>query len=458
MLHSLSATFVRNGLSTQYLKSAIANFAQMSSSGSHDKNIDQSALQLPLANPDIIPEKSQQGLSAEAILAGLPSCISSLDATGIWTNINCGNSDYFASIETQFFDKWVGNVVHVQDRVAVLKAVDDCRTGRHNVVVEFRLVDNTYLPTAPKWAEMTCSTIAGEKTILTTLVDVTHRKNLEAQVREAQELSEAANLEKSRFLANMSHELRTPLNAIIGFSEILKCGMVSADNIEKQNEYHTLINESGLHLLSVLNDILDMSKIEAGKYEIYPEKTELTQIISSSISMLMPLADKAGVKLRFANAEDTLSIEADSRALRQILINLISNAIKFSSSGSEVQISARRRGSKIEWQIQDQGQGISAKNLERLGEPFRQVDGRKNRKHEGTGLGLSIVKGLVNLHHGKLTIASELGIGTNVTVELPRSLAANSPVPYVDADTIIRIKPCQGDSAKLKPALSTLAG
>jgi len=449
-------------LSTQYLKSAITSFAQMPSlrriGRVDDENFDAPAKHQVASEGNIADEKPGQNLSSETILKNLPSCISSLAANGDWNNITDGNCGCFSSIRNRNFNEWVSQSVHVQDRVAILRAVDDCRASGQNTTAEFRLIDNTHLPNSSKWVEMTCTAITGENTILTILVDVTKRKQLENQIIEAQELSEAANLEKSRFLANMSHELRTPLNAIIGFSEILKSDMIPASNVEKQHEYHSLINESGLHLLSVLNDILDMSKIEAGKYEIYPEKIELSHIISSCMSMLMPLADKAGVRLRFVDCEDVLSLEADSKAIRQILINLLSNAIKFSDCGAEIIISASRSGSKIVWQIEDQGQGISAENLENLGEPFQQIDGRKNRKHEGTGLGLSIVKGLISLHGGKFKIKSELGIGTTVTVELPCSSMASAPVPFEDVDTIIRIKPYPCEQEQLKPDLSRLAG
>ncbi len=444
------------------MKSAIANFAQMPSLrtlGRNDgENSETPNLQQDAIDTNVAPEKLNQNLTPEAILKNLPSCISSLDANGRWSNITDGSCEYFSLIGSRNFNEWVSEAVHIQDRVAILKAVDDCRASGQNAIAEFRLIDNTRQAKSPKWVEITCTSVDGKRTILTILIDVTKRKLLENQILEARELSEAANLEKSKFLANMSHELRTALNAIIGFSEILKCGMVPASHVEKQHEYHSLINESALHLLNVLNDVLDMSKIEAGKYEIYPEKIELTQIISSCISMLMPLADKAGVRLRFVNNEDTLPLEADSKALRQILFNLISNAIKFSNHGSEIRISAKRCGSKIEWKIQDQGQGISAENLEHLGEPFQQIDGRKNRKHEGTGLGLSIVKGLVSLHGGKFRIESKLGVGTTVSVEIPCSNMASAPVPFEDVDTIIRIKPLLGEQEHLKPAISRLAG
>ena len=157
----------------------------------------------------------------------------------------------------------------------------------------------------PQWAEIKCTPISSHKTILTVLRDVSERKVLENKIREECQSADAANIAKTRFLANMSHELRTPLNAIIGFSEILKSGMVPASNLEKQQEYQGLINDSAQHLLTVLNDILDMSKIEAGKYEIYPEDVDLMQIILSCCSMLMPLANKAEVELCINNPHES---------------------------------------------------------------------------------------------------------------------------------------------------------
>ncbi len=444
------------------MKSAITSFVRLSAfrktGKTHEKNCEldsgkhiQSSRCLPAA-------PSETELSSHVILENLPSHISSLDVDGKWKNIARGNCKYFHSIKTDDFAQWVSEVVNVQDRVAVLKAVGDCRSGSCNTVAEFRLLNSVRYADAPKWVELSCTAIAAENTILTALADISERKLLETSTLRAREISDAANLEKSIFLASMSHELRTPLNTIIGFSEILKSGMVPASHVEKQMEYHGLINDSAQHLLNVLNDILDMSKIEAGKYEIFPENIELSQINSSCFSMLRPLADKAGVRLRITEFEEPLQLEADSKAVRQILINLISNAIKFTRNDTDIVVSAKRIGCKIEWKIRDQGQGISAENLERLGEPFHQIDGKKTRQREGSGLGLSIVKGLINLHKGSFDIDSKLGVGTTVTVQLPMSLGLGSPVPAQEVDTIIRIKPLPSETMQQKSAISRLVG
>jgi len=397
-------------------------------------------------------------LPTDMILKNLPMHISSLNSSGIWQTVAPGNREYFRSIENTDFRDWVNQAVHVQDRVVILKAVSDCRSEDRNTIAEFRLLGQANMPPAPQWAEIKCTPISSHKTILTVLRDVSERKVLENKIREERQSANAANIAKTRFLANMSHELRTPLNAIIGFSEILKSGMVPASNLEKQQEYQGLINDSAQHLLTVLNDILDMSKIEAGKYEIYPEDVDLMQIILSCCSMLMPLANKAEVELCINNPHESFHLEADSRAVRQIIINLISNAIKFTKSDTKIHISAIRIGRRVQFEVCDQGKGITPDALAQLGKPFHQIDGEKSRRHEGSGLGLSIVKGLVQLHEGNFDIQSEIEVGTTVTVGLPICQANNQPVPGQEVDTVIRIKPNGANSGKMKRSISRLVG
>ncbi len=384
---------------------------------------------------------SDHTLSADFVLENQPSYICSLNKKGVWSPLARGNSDYFKSIQTKDFTQWVSQNVPVADRVSVLKAVSDCRADRQPKKVEFPLQGDENNASTPNWVELQCMAGPSQDTIMTTLSDISPQKALEEEICTSRNLAEKSNVAKTRFLANMSHELRTPLNAIIGFSDILKSGMVAASDVEKQSEYHTLINESAHHLLQVLNDILDMSKIEAGKYEIFPEEIDVTKIISSVSSMLMPLARKGKISINQPCADEPVLMEADSRAVRQILINLISNAIKFSEPETEIRVSARRIGRKIEFCVADCGRGISPAKMEYLGQPFYQADSKSNRKHEGTGLGLSIVKGLIELHKGDFKIESTPGKGTTVTVRLFQSTSAPSPVPADDIDTIIKISP-----------------
>ncbi len=234
--------------------------------------------------------------------------------------------------------------------------------------------------------------------------------------------------------------------------------MLPASDVDKKNEYHGLIHDSAQHLLQVLNDILDMSKMEAGKYEIFPEAMEINQIINSCCSMMTPLAQQANVTLHYATDNEPLIFEADSKAVRQILINLLSNAIKFTHPDTSININAKRVGRSVEFEIRDHGNGISAQSLAGLGEPFHQLDDEKSRSHEGTGLGLSIVKGLVELHGGDFKIESELEVGTSVSVRLPMSQGQTGPIPADEQDTIIRINPNPVNLEMKREAILRLAG
>jgi cell cycle sensor histidine kinase DivJ len=230
--------------------------------------------------------------------------------------------------------------------------------------------------------------------------------------------SKRINNAKSQFLATTSHELRTPLNAIIGFSDMLINVGMNFDPARKV-EYAKVINESGRHLLSVVNGILDMSKMESGNFQITLEPFAPALAIRSCCDLLMLKAQEAGVELKQRLAVDLPEIVADRRALNQILINLISNAIKFTLPGGRVSVSAMCDGPKLAVAVEDTGVGIGEADLPHLGEAFFQVRASYDRRHDGTGLGLSIVKGLVRLHGGDMDIRSRLGVGTRVTVRLP---------------------------------------
>jgi cell cycle sensor histidine kinase DivJ len=216
----------------------------------------------------------------------------------------------------------------------------------------------------------------------------------------------------------MSHELRTPLNAIIGFSEMLTNDSLNLD-AARRTEYAKLINESGCHLLSVVNGILDMSKMETGNFEVVPEPFIPAPAIVSCCDLLALKARDAGVDILTRVPSDLPEIVADRRALNQILINLVSNAIKFTPRGGKVTVSGQRDGDRLTVSVEDTGVGIGEADLQRVGEAFFQARASYDRRHDGSGLGLSIVKGLVRLHNGDMDIRSRLGEGTRVTVRLP---------------------------------------
>jgi len=249
------------------------------------------------------------------------------------------------------------------------------------------------------------------------------RKQHEQALEECHGEEKLASARKTRVIATMSHELRTPLNAIIGFSEmLLKENALALDN-GSRNEYARVINKSGQHLLSVVNGMLDISKIEAGNFEIAPETFAPAPVIAACCDLLALKANEAGVSLENAIAEGLPEIVADKRALNQILINLLSNAIRFNDRGGKVAIEARAQAADIAFVIEDNGVGISDENLALIGQPYFQADASHEHRRGGTGLGLSIVQGLVSLHGGALCIQSRAGEGTRLPLDCERAKA-----------------------------------
>jgi len=259
-----------------------------------------------------------------------------------------------------------------------------------------------------------------------TTQDVTEINAARAELMESKLKAESANQAKSRFVASMSHELRTPLNAIIGFSELLQSDDAPLSD-ERRKEYARDIHSSGKHLLSVINDILDISRIEAGKVSLDEEETSISDLIDSTYRMVRPRAEETGVTV-VSNVDPAVTtVLADRRLLLQTLLNLASNAVKFTERGGRVDVIAQPgRDGGVDVVVCDTGIGMSADDIARVGEPFLQVDGRLSRKFEGTGLGLVIAKRLIEMHGGTLTIESVLGAGTTMTISLPAARSASA--------------------------------
>jgi two-component system, cell cycle sensor histidine kinase PleC len=238
--------------------------------------------------------------------------------------------------------------------------------------------------------------------------------------------AEEANQTKSKFLANMSHELRTPLNAIIGFSEIMGSGMFGTLGSEKYQEYCHDILTSGHYLLEVINDILDMSKIEAGRMKLDMEPLDLSKTLAESLRVVSGRADDKNLKLD-ADIDGAISVVADRRAVKQIFVNLLSNAVKFTPDGGKVTVRSRLLDDSIVLMIADTGIGIAPQSLLRLGRPFEQVESQLTKTYHGSGLGLAIARSLTNLHGGSMRLRSRLGTGTVVCVSLPRDARKAKP-------------------------------
>ncbi|WP_316229397.1 PAS domain-containing sensor histidine kinase [Bradyrhizobium sp. SZCCHNR1070] len=328
--------------------------------------------------------------------------------------------------------------VHVADRPAYLTALSDAVRGSEASSVEFRLRRNVPVDSCGSnhlvefiWVEMRCrpldragpTGVGSEAEVVAVMRDVTDRKLQEQALDVARGAAERADAAKTRFLATMSHELRTPLNAIIGFSDMLVQEQNLMLNAARRREYAQLINDSGQHLLSVVNGILDMSKMESGNFEITPEPFAARTALISCCNLLALRARENGVDLSADVPQNLPDITGDPRAFKQIVLNLVSNAIKFTERGGKVTVAAAADEAQLVLRVSDTGVGIAPDDLKRIGDPFFQAGKTYERRHEGTGLGLSIVKSLVSLHAGEMSIQSKLDEGTTVTVVLPLAFA-----------------------------------
>ncbi len=272
--------------------------------------------------------------------------------------------------------------------------------------------------------------------VLSVYSDVTEIRAAERRLLQARSQAESANHSKSEFLANMSHELRTPLNAIIGFTEIISQELFGPIGNDKYLEYIKDVHSSSLHLLSIINDVLDMSKIEAGKLELAKQAVILQDVIGDVIRIVRERASSRDIELVLEAAGEPVVVWGDDRAMKQIFLNLLSNAIKFSKENETVQIRViAETGGNAAVEVEDHGIGMDEEEQERALQPFGQAKPATTRNYGGTGLGLPITKGLVEAHGGTLTISSRVGEGTIVRVDLPVSplLPPLNPMPTLKA-------------------------
>jgi|GEM_PF-446962 PAS domain S-box/PAS domain S-box len=274
--------------------------------------------------------------------------------------------------------------------------------------------------------------------LILTFTDITDRKKVEDTLREAKDAAERGNRAKATFLANISHELRTPLNAIIGFSELMKHEIFGPLEPVSYRTYVDDIHESGMHLLELINDILDMSKAEAGMTDLVEGVVDVAALVRSSLRMMARRANSNGVDLVEDLPGNLPHLRADERRLRQIVLNLVSNAVKFTDEGGTVTVAASADQSGFRITVTDTGIGMTPEDLERVMEPFVQADTRLSRKYEGTGLGLPLTKALITAHGGSMELASEPDKGTTVTALFPPGRVVSNPHQALAAEEVMR--------------------
>lgn len=324
------------------------------------------------------------------------------------------------------------NQIYVSDRIEFFSAIDKLRQGDKHITLDLRFetgfdkTRKTDVPSSGQFKHIKSHLIgihnaAGELVeFYIQNMDVTEEIKMKVQFDELSEAARDADVTKTSFLAGVSHELRTPLNSIMGFSDVLIHEVIAPLPDKRHMEYVKLIRGSGEHLLTVVNTMLDMSKIQNGQYSLFNEPFEFKPLLDRTKSMLDIQAGKKKINLTCRAAKDLPEVIADSRALQQILINLVGNAIKFTQDRGVVTVDVQVENHMFTLCVSDTGIGIPADKLSQIGQPFMQVNSSLARQHEGTGLGLSLVKGLVDLHNGEFLIESIEGQGTQVTITIPQ--------------------------------------
>ncbi|WP_309089434.1 HAMP domain-containing sensor histidine kinase [Phenylobacterium sp.] len=320
-------------------------------------------------------------------------------------------------------DGQFGDLVALDDKLAVDEALHVA--GRDGSAEVF------FVPAHDPngWLELSLKRLTANR-LAAAVRDARPQRAREQELQKALASAEQQNAGKSRFLANMSHELRTPLNAIMGFSDIMRQRLFGP-MADRYTEYAELIHESGSHLLELINDVLDMSKIEAERFELAREEFDVRDAVTAVLRLMRGQAERAGVTLRGVLPADPLEADADRRALKQITLNLISNALKFTPRGGSVTVTAQAAGDMLELVVTDSGVGIAPTDLERLGRPFEQA-GDAEQRAAGSGLGLSLVRAFAALHGGEMTIESAVGEGTTVAVRMP-VLIQDAPAAAAEA-------------------------
>ncbi len=380
---------------------------------------------------------------AAALTGALGDAVAVFDASGAVVEVVTGCEALLGAGPGELAGRAFFDLVNVADRPAFLKLLGDAvhAGGMQRGTLRLRTVSSEQNPAGycePRHVTVEVRAHAAGGEVVAVLRDVTEARRREAEIDEAQRKIDTALRAKDHFLANMSHELRTPLNAIIGFSEMLGSRTMGPSDPAKQREYAGIIHQSGQHLLSVVNSILDMSKIQSGTFSLIPEPFPMLPLAEQCCDVIRLQAQNGRVEIVRDVPGDLEEIVADRRACRQILINLLSNAVKFTPEGGRVTLRMRPEGTALRIGVGDTGIGIGEADLTRLGDPFFQAGSSLSRPYEGTGLGLSVVRGLVGLHGGTISIESEPAKGTAVTVRLPLDCRVSPGAPSAVIETIPR--------------------
>jgi cell cycle sensor histidine kinase DivJ len=336
------------------------------------------------------------------------------------------------SLEVEpLFDHGLIAAVHAPDRPGILAAFDKALAGQEGQVV---FAPRVALDRRVNLVVRRMDEADGSPRLIAQAFDATRQFATEIGLEAARADAEARRAGKTRFLANMSHELRTPLNAVLGFSDIMRQRLFGPLS-PKYAEYADSIHEAGSHLLDLIGDVLDVSKIEAERYELARETFDAREVVSAAVALVRVTATDKGVSLSSLLPDEPITVDADRRALKQITLNLLSNAIKFTPAGGSVTLTLEVIGPYLELVVSDTGVGIARRDLKRLGRPFEQAGGVE-QKSQGTGLGLSLVRSLAELHGGRMSFDSTLGEGTAVTVRMPVAAVARVTVPEGGAQII----------------------
>jgi len=368
-------------------------------------------------------------LRVETLLAAQPALTLVLEPSG---RVLAAYGSPPPALEPEaLFQSGLFAAVHAPDRPAILAAIDRALAGQEG---QAQFAPRLALDRRVNLIVRKMDDGEAGPRVIAQAFDATRQFATEIGLEAARAEAEARDSGKTRFLANMSHELRTPLNAVLGFSDIMRQRLFGPLP-QKYADYADSIHQAGGHLLDLINDVLDVSKIEAERYELSRETFDSREVVSAAVALVRVTANDKGVSLNSLVPDQPLTVDADRRALKQITLNLLSNAIKFTPAGGSVTLTLEVIGPYLELVVSDTGIGIAARDLKRLGRPFEQAGGVE-QKVQGTGLGLSLVRALAELHGGRMSLESTLGEGTAVTVRMPVAVAMRTPILEGGAEVI----------------------